>query len=121
MKRLFLIVLFFPVAALAQSDVIYTPTSGTFSLKAQTAASIPDTMDTASVQIVRGDGLPLACADVGPDQVATIPVTVLLSTLPLSVWAKGWTGPGCTGEETALSPNQGTLRLAVPDPPWLVQ
>ena len=108
-------------AAHAQPDVTYTPTSGTFPIKAQTAPSDADTLDTASVQIANdADGSALACINAGPDQVVTIPVTVPLAQLPMLVRARGWTGTGCTGEQTALSPNTGYMRLAVPDPPWLV-
>ncbi len=119
--RTFALALLLATPAAAQPDVTYTPSAGVFPVKAQTAPADPDAMPTASVSVVaESDGSPLACADAGPDTVVTIPTTVPLASLPMLVKAKGWTAPGCTGEETALSPNQGTIKLGLPEPPVLV-
>lgn len=121
MKRLILLVtLLFATPALAQTDVVYTPTSGTFAVKAQAGVSDQDSFDTASIGIRLTDGSTLACADAGPGQVVTIPVTVPISALPVVVHAVAFANLSCAGLESASSPNSGTLTLKPPPAPELI-
>ena len=117
-----LAVLLLAGVAQAQDDVTLTPSGGVYSVKAQAQAADADTFPTASIEIVREDGVALAprpCVAASPGQVVTLPVTVPMSDLPVVVRGLAHSLPDCGSIVFGPESNAADLTLHLPTAPVL--
>lgn len=115
MRLILLAVVLFPFAAHAQSDVVLFPTSGNWTVRAQTAPVMADHWDTASVELRRElDDTRVACQDAGPNQIVSITVTAALTDTPWRLRGFAWTQAACAGNVSDPSPNAAALDKSAP-------